>query len=476
MIQPSRLGLEQLKEILPLPWTAENARQKIKSLNKQLNRKVIVLDDDPTGTQTVHDLLVLTRWDIDLLRKAFQQADFIFYILTNTRSFEPGKAEEMNREILKNLTEVAKEQGCSFALINRGDSTLRGHYPLEIDVAVEEWNQAIKDPIDAHLIIPAFFEGQRYTYDDTHYIKEGNRLTPISQTEFSKDKAFGFEKSHLCEWVEEKTKGRIKKEQCTRISIETLRKGPDSVMNLLLAAKENQPIIVNALCYEDLDVLSLALLQAENQGKRFIYRTASSFIKSYAGIEDQAYLSKEQMIKTGQDDKGGLVIVGSHVQKTTNQLQRLLGSRQVTPLEISVQWLLLPEKRDAEIDRVQAEINVLIGSGKTVVVYTSRELIVAKNQDDNLKISQHVSQALTKVIQTLQVAPKFILAKGGITSSDVATIGLGIQMANVIGQAAAGIPVWLTGEEAKFPHMPYIVFPGNVGDDSTLVELVEQLA
>ncbi|WP_203364015.1 four-carbon acid sugar kinase family protein [Bacillus sp. REN10] len=476
VIMPSNVNYKSVIESLPPPWSDASLRQQIYSLNMKLNRKIIVLDDDPTGSQTVHDLFVLTRWDKEILRKAFNHSNFIFYILTNTRSFEPKRAEAINRKIMENLASVAKEQGCSFTIINRGDSTLRGHYPLEIDVATEELRRLMGEEIDGHLIIPAFFEGKRFTYHDVHYIKENEQLIPLGETEFSNDKAFGFKKSNLCEWIEEKTDGQINKSECQSISVEQLRKGPDAVLAILLKVRNNQPVIVNALCYEDLNVLAMALIQAEIQGKKFIHRTAASFVKSYAGIEDKPYLSKEQMIIKGNEKRGGLIIVGSHVQKTTSQLNTLLQKGSITAIEMKVKKLLELDQRKEEIDRIHGELNDLIQSGQTVVVYTSRELIAVKEQNDNLKISQHVSKALTEVVQSLVLPPKFVIAKGGITSSDIATMGLGIQMAQVVGQAAPGIPVWLTGEEAKFSSIPYIIFPGNVGDDSTLLDIVTQLS
>ena len=117
-------------------------------------------------------------------------------------------------------------------------------------------------------------------------------------------------------------------------------------------------------------------------------------------------------------------------------------------------------------------MNEHIANGQNVVVFSSRKLVAVQTSDGNLNISQTVSESLVKIVSSLDIVPKFIIAKGGITSSDVATKGLGIRKARIIGQAAPGIPVWLTGEEAKFSGIPYIVFPGNVGSDTTLLETV----
>ncbi len=466
---------EVTESIVPL-WSKSGIRQEICDLNKKLNRKIIVLDDDPTGAQTVQNISVLTHWGKEEIYKAFKDQNIIFYILTNTRSYEHEKTEIIIRGIMDNISSVAKEIGSSFTIINRGDSTLRGHYPLELDLVVDEFNVLMNEQIDAHFIIPAFFEGHRYTYHDVHYVKEKEQLIPVSRTEFSKDKAFSFTNSNLCKWVEEKTNGSIQSSDCLSISVEKLREGPENIVDILLGAKDNKPIVVNALCYEDLDVLSLAILQAEMQGKKFVYQVAASFVRSYAGIEKQPFLSKNQMVLKGNEEKGGLVIVGSHVQKTTNQLNQLFVNATVTAVEVNVKNLLEESRRTEEITRITKALNELIRSGKTAVVYTSRDLVVAKSQTNNLKISQQVSKALTEIVHAIEIAPKFVIAKGGITSSDIATKGLGVRVAEVIGQAAPGIPVWFTGEEAKFSNMPYIIFPGNVGEDNTLLDIVNMLS
>ncbi|MBP1933803.1 four-carbon acid sugar kinase family protein [Ammoniphilus resinae] len=451
-------------------------RECLREWNDKTKRKIIVLDDDPTGVQTVQDIEVLTEWNKDLLREAFRQPHAVFYILTNTRSFAAEETERINREIARNVVEVAKEENTDFEFISRSDSTLRGHYPLEIDVLADEVFLQTGRTYDGHLIIPAFFEGGRITRDNIHFVKDGEKLIPANETEFAKDPAFGFTHAHLGQWVEEKSEGRFRKGDCVYVSLEQMQQGAEAVQGILTEITRNKPVIINATSYEDLDVLSLALKRVEEKGKRFLFRTAASFVKSYGGIGVQPFLSKERMLTLGTETHGGLIIVGSHVQKTTRQLQALLDGKQVSPVEMNVEKILNQMQRDQEVGRLIDQVNKLIKDGQDTVLYSSRKLITASSKEDNLSISQKVSTALTDIVQALQIAPKFIIAKGGITSSDVATKGLSIRKAKILGQAAAGIPVWLTGEEAKFPNVPYIVFPGNVGTDQTLREIVQTLS
>jgi uncharacterized protein YgbK (DUF1537 family) len=471
----AKVSFSSIKPLLPAEWKEKNIRGQIKQMNETLNKKIIVLDDDPTGVQTVHDIDVLTQWDKELLREAFGKPETVFYILTNTRGLDADAAERINREIAENVQAVSSETGTDFVFISRSDSTLRGYYPLEIDVLSEEMKRLTGKDFDGHLIIPAFFEAGRVTYENTHYIVEGDTMVPVHQSEFAKDKVFGYQQGELTKWVEEKTDGRIKPEDCVVIALDQIRRGPDEVEEILLKVHGNMPVIVNCLTYTDLDVLSLALLQAESKGKKFIFRTAASFVKAYAGISDQDYLPKEMLIAKGQESQGGLVVVGSYVQKTTRQLEQLLNNSAIIPLQMDVERILSRSEQDNELERLITEVNKRLAQGQNVVVYSSRKLVAVENKTGNLDISQTVSTAFVRIVQSLKVTPKFIIVKGGITSSDVATKGLGIRKARVLGQVSAGVPVWLTGDEAKFSGIPYIVFPGNVGNDEALLETVQKI-
>jgi uncharacterized protein YgbK (DUF1537 family) len=465
---------EAFKE-LPPPYAEKGLRQEIRSLWKRNGHKLVVLDDDPTGVQTVHDRYVITDWTKEWIRQGLADERNVLYILTNTRSYTPEMVEIIYRDIMMNLSEVAHELQIDFSVISRSDSTLRGHYPLEIDLIAEELTKETDRAFDGHLIIPAFIEGGRYTIDDTHYLQEGEHLIPVNQTEFANDVVFGFSNAHLPQWVVEKGGARADGD-VRRITLEDIRVGGVSrVLNLLLIAEGNCPIIINAVSYDDLDIVSLALLRAMEVGKRFLYRTAASFVKSFAGIEDRPFLSAEEMIAPEGKNHGGLIIVGSHTKKTTLQLNELIEQFDVKTVKIDVELLLNERLRKKEINRVVESIGETISHGLDTVVYTSRRVVTAANKSDNLNISQTISNSLADIVNSLSVTPKFILAKGGITSSDIATKGLQIKKAKVLGQAAAGVPVWFTGEEARFPQIPYIVFPGNVGDRYTLAGIIRNI-
>jgi uncharacterized protein YgbK (DUF1537 family) len=470
------INMADLVEQLPPEWQDEQLSNQLFELSRTLKRKIVVLDDDPTGVQTVHDVLVLTQWDKGLLTEAFHHDQHVFFILTNTRAMDSDETEKINREIAINVIEVAKAEGYDVQFVSRSDSTLRGHYPLETDILSEEMTKLSGQTIDGHLIIPAFFEAGRYTYGNIHYLKEEQGYKPVHLTEFAKDKVFGFTHSDLTEWVLEKTDNRYKQQEFTSISIEQIRNGgPEKVESILLEVKDNQPVIINAMSYRDLEVLSIALLWAEMKGKRFIYRTAASFVKAFSGISNKDYLSKEQMIMEENKHAGGLVVIGSHTQKTTRQLGELITGTSITPLELNVEKILSDGDRSGEIERLISELNSLLEEGRDSVLYSSRKLISVEGKKGNLNISQQVSESIAKIVESLTITPRFMIAKGGITSSDVATKGLKIRKAMVLGQVAPAVPVWLTDKNSKFPNICYIIFPGNVGDDHTLLEIVKKI-
>ena len=471
------LNLDVLKTSAPLDERETN--RLLENEISDFKQKIIVLDDDPTGTQTVHDVFVYTDWSKETLLKAFQSPKPLFFILTNSRSFSTEQTKQVHQEIGANILWAAKKTNQTFTLISRGDSTLRGHYPLETQVLRETLETNSDLIYHGEIICPFFPEGGRFTLENIHYVKEGTKLIPAGESEFAKDKTFGYQSSHLGEYVEEKSNGIYKKENCIYISLEEVRtQDINGITQKLLLADNFSKVIVNATTYTELKVFMIAFIRATSLGKNFLIRSAAAFPKIIGMIPDMPLLKKEDVAHT-TSPYGGLVIIGSHVKKTTQQLNALqASSKDLTFIEFNVNtYFEADSSLELETSRIVKLCKELISKGKHVVIYTSRELKVpaSANKDIILALSVEISKALTNVVKFLDVQPQFIIAKGGITSSDVATIGLGIEKAFVLGQIKSGIPVWETQEESKFPHIPYIIFPGNVGEVSTLQEIVEEL-
>ncbi|MFP3121571.1 hydroxyacid dehydrogenase [Ectobacillus funiculus] len=445
---------------------------------KNLNKKIIVLDDDPTGVQTVHGISVYTDWSLDSIEKGFQEENSMFFILTNSRGFTAAETTKAHQEIAANIVEAAKRSNREFTIISRGDSTLRGHYPLETQVLKEtvEANSDMK--FDGEVILPFFKEGGRFTIDNIHYVQYDEYLVPAGETEFAKDRTFGYTKSHLGEWAEEKSNGEYKAENMTYISLDSLRAlDVETIEQQLLKVENFNKVIVNAVDYADVKIFTIALIRAMNKGKNFMFRSAAALTKVIGGVSDKNLLTREE-IMSEDTNNGGLVIIGSHVKKTTEQFEELKKSDSVEFIEFNVHLVLEPEKFEEELARVIATTNKLIIEGKNVAVYTRRERLDLGEgkKEEELKLSVKISDAVTSIVKRLEVRPSYIIAKGGITSSDVGTNGLEVKRATVAGQIRPGIPVWTTDSESKFPGISYVIFPGNVGTKTDLREVVEMLS
>jgi uncharacterized protein YgbK (DUF1537 family) len=459
----------ELLNSLPAEWP-EDLRPAIREQVKASRRKIVVLDDDPTGTQTVHGIPVLTEWPAAALRAELANDLPAFYILTNSRSMPLEQAQALNAEIGQNLLEAAGTAH-SFAVVSRSDSTLRGHFPGEMEALAGTLGQTT----DGWLIIPFFLEGGRYTINDIHYVAEGDQLVPAGETEFARDSAFGYRASNLREWVAEKTGGRMPAESVASVSIEGIRQGgPARVAEKLARLRNGAACIINAASMRDLEVFVRGLLQAEASGKRFLYRTAASFVQVRAGLDPRPILTQADLALP--EAGGGLVVVGSYVPRSTGQVNALLAqSELIRSVEIQVEALLEDKGWQAEIERVAGQASQALQQDQNVMLYTSRKLITVADAAASLAIGRRVSDGLIATMKLISTRPRYLLAKGGITSSDVATQGLGIKRAMVLGQILPGVPVWQAGRESRYPSLTYIVFPGNVGGPEAMVEVVKKL-
>ncbi len=444
----------------------------------RLSRKIVVLDDDPTGTQTVHDVSVYTAWDAETVLSGFMEEAPMFFLLTNSRAFTAEQTERVHEEIAANIALASQKTGKDFLVISRGDSTLRGHYPLETETLRRVLEAKTGKRYRGEVVFPFFQEGGRYTLQNIHYVKEGGQLIPAGQTEFAKDRTFGYQASHLGLWCEEKTGGRHRAGNMAYLPLEELRRMDwDRLAQRMLAAKDFEKIIVNAAGAADVESFCVALCRALRQGGEYLFRSAAALPKALGGVPDKPLLTPEELVTPGETH-GGLIIIGSHVAKTTRQLEALQKSAlPIDFIEFDQHLALVEGGLEGEVERVSREANARILNGRTVAVYTRRDRLDLAGEDSErqLLISVRISAAVTDVAARLTVRPRFIVAKGGITSSDVGTVALRVRRATVMGQAAPGVPVWKTGEESKFPGIPYVIFPGNVGEDATLGEVAERL-
>ncbi len=436
--------------------------------------KIIAIDDDPTGSQTVHSCLLLTRWDEDTLIHALLDDSPLFFVLSNTRGMDAARAAAVTREICVNLKRALDSlngQGRTInpIVVSRSDSTLRGHYPVETDIIAEELG-----PFDAHFMVPAFLEAGRFTRGSVHYLLVDDAPVPVDQTEFARDSVFGFSTAYLPDYVEEKTAGRISADSVQRFLLDDVR---SDCRERLRGLSDNVCCVVDCETQHDLNVFADQLQAVAQEGKRFLFRSAASLLTALARLPEQP-VRAEDMAEYVWDQRPGIVLVGSHVAKTSAQLDCLLAHSAVVPIEVALKQLLecadeasLEQVTASLADDIIARVYTAHAHGDNVVIYTSREELQFPTQAERLAFGERVSAFLMHLVKNLPESIGFLISKGGITSNDVLSTGLGLKQSRVLGQILTGCSVVrCPSDHQRFPDLPVVIFPGNVGDDTALLQ------
>ena len=441
--------------------------------SNQVKTKIIAIDDDPTGSQTVHSCLLLTAWDVETLTDALMDESPLFFVLSNTRGMDATRAAAVTRDICVNLKLALNElkgQGTNInpIVVSRSDSTLRGHYPVETDIIAEELG-----PFDAHFMIPAFFEAGRFTRDSIHYLMVNDNPVPVHETEFARDSVFGYSTAYLPDYVEEKTKGRIKSDQVVRFLLDDIRGDSQERLRSLV---NNVCCVVDCENQADLNHFADQLQAVAKEGKRFLFRSAASLLTALAKLPPQPIEAKD-MAYYVRNNKPGVILVGSHVAKTSSQLAYLREHTDVVGIQVDVnllntsstlQWM---EQAATQAGTITYQIDAAHTRGKSVVIYTSREELQFPTQAERLAFGERVSAFLMDLIRRLPKTTGFLISKGGITSNDVLSTGLQLKQSRVLGQILTGCSVVrCPADHDRYPNLPVVIFPGNVGDEKALAQ------
>ena len=475
---PASLTEADLESSTPNALVLEDARSQIATESKAGGKFLVILDDDPTGSQAVQNIPVITSVEDKDLTWAFEQPSKSFFILTNSRAMNSVKAQAVLTAVVTSVERVAKSLNVEYSFMMRADSTLRGHFELESSLLL---NQASKagHPYDLVIFVPAYLDAGRITVDDVHWVKTDSNYIPVGKTDYAKDPAFSFENSSLPSYIEERTRGNILASDVGSISLSDIRIGGlDTVAEKFEAASGSQIFIANAIEESDLDILALAALKAESWGKRILYITGPSFVASRLGLETKNPLAHRDIFGTASRSGHGLIIVGSHVDITNRQLEQVAAvTPEVQKIEVDVSLLLDPVTAKAEIERCVETACPLLVSDE-VMIATSRAIISGPNSGKSLEISKVISAALveitTSILDKAQVA--WLITKGGITSSDIITKAVEATRAMVAGQLFPGIvSVWVNKCQSKLSGLPLIVFAGNVGDETSLAKAIKIL-
>ncbi len=453
-----------------------DARQRIRKALSDAGRRIAVLDDDPTGSQTVHDVAVVTVFDADEIAAGLDGPGSTCFILTNTRSMSEADAVALNTRVGRTVFQLSKELDAPVEVISRSDSTLRGHVIAEVTALDAVRREVLGSGYDGVLLIPAYLEAGRFTAGDVHWAMVGGVPQPAGETEFARDATFGFSASDLREFVAEKSGGTIRPDQVHSLTLDDIRGGgPQRVAEILAGVTDGAFVVVNAVEYADLDIVVLGLLDAQAAGKSFLYRTGPSFPQPLAGLDPQPPLQAGDIWPGGRPDGHGLVVVGSHVGLTSRQVAVARERGGLSEIELQVPLVADPARRDAHVAEITARVVDAL-AGTDVLLFTSRTLLRDPDPAASLEIARQVSTAVIDVVRgAVGAEPAWIVAKGGITSHDVAVRGLGIRRATVLGQLLPGLVSVFQPVEAlpQVVGTPYVVFAGNVGDETTLAYVID---
>lgn len=431
------------------------------------NFKIIVLDDDPTGSQTVHSCPLLLRWDGASLAAGLEHPSPLLFLLANTRALAPAAAAERVREICRALAAALPAAGLErWWLVSRGDSTLRGHFPLEVDVISAELG-----PFAATLLVPAFLEGGRTTVGGVHLLQG----QPVHETPFGRDGLFGYSTSYLPAWVEEKSGGRIPASEVQGLEAAQLSRAcGDGGQELAqwLAGLAAQPLV--AVDAEQPKQLAALARVVRASPRPVLAQSAASWIRALAALPPQPLAGPDLVAlrRRGRNVEPlrGLVLVGSHVPLADAQLASLLAEPLCTGLELPVARLAqlleapLPSALLACLERDWLlELGEILAGGRTPVLYSSRGEFPCASVAARRRLGDGLAALMARLVGALAPQLAFLISKGGTTTHALLADGLGLAAVELQGQLLPGLSLVLTPAE-----LPVLTFPGNLGDPGTL--------
>src|SRR5215831_7291489 len=424
-------------------------RESVRAMRAEDGLLLGVLDDDPTGSQAVHDVQAVTVLEEDAYRAALAGAARTCFVLTNTRSLGEAAAAELNTLAARGLMAVAGRRGARLQLVSRSDSTLRGHVMAEVAALQAVRRDLLGRGYDGVLLVPAFLEAGRLTAAGIHWARTGDGLVPVGETEFARDPAFGYTASDLRDFVADRSGGTIGRDDVTSIGLTDIRLGgPSRVRELLAGVRDGQWVVVNGTEYSDLEAVACGVLLAERAGQSFLFRTGPSFVRALCGLGPRAPLRGGEIWPDGRRGGHGLIVAGSHTGNTNRQLAALRAAGGTIGVELDVPAVMsgsgdVVAAAAQQVARALGHSDVLLYTSRAVVAGSANAdsagadsagadsaiadgLAVARRVSDALAVARRVSDALARTVRgALAAEPAWVIAKGGITSHDVARHGLG---------------------------------------------------
>ncbi|WP_270889667.1 four-carbon acid sugar kinase family protein [Pedococcus sp. 5OH_020] len=410
--------------------------------------KTIVLDDDPTGTQSATGVSVLFETDVDMLADALRAADSV-YVQTNSRALSQDAAVALVAKIRADGEGAAQELGEQVRFVLRGDSTLRGHVFAESSVFMDD---------DAVLLfVPAFPAGGRTTRGGVHFVRVGDEELPADQSEYAQDPVFGFATGVLVDYVAQKS-GR----SAVSVALDEVRAG--GVLQVLVDAPAGSVVLPDVVNEDDVRAVADAVNAVAGHGRRVVVRCAAPLAAELAGVTSRGLLP----VPLVERPVRALLVCGSHTLGASAQLAPI-AEAWGSPVLVDTATALL----DAAAEGAVAADSARAAFAQAPVVLLATER-VRSAEHNTLDHGERVMTALTTAVADLLPQVDVVVAKGGITSAEVARTGIGATSALVLGQVLPGVSVWQL-EDRTGRQVLYVVVPGNVGGPDTLTRVLDAL-
>jgi len=443
--------------------------------------KIIIIDDDPTGSQTVNGCNLLLKWDYETLLQGLKGSSNLLFILANTRSLSEKDVKTRLKEICSSLKEImnnalfAQEE---FVVITRGDSTLRGHNFIEPYII----NQLL-GPFDATFYIPAFLEGNRTTVNGNHFVDN----IPINETIFSKDAIFSFNTSNVKELILEQSNHQLDFNHIENIFIKDFELSETNQSNKLYEYIEklnnNKKVIVDIMNYSQLDEFS-RIVKSLLKKKKFLFRSAASFISSLSSVKqskkDHGYFSLLRRKDNNDKALAGLIVIGSYIELTTLQLNKVLEISLCKPIEINVLKLYTFFKLEDNLNQINSFKKLILNTIRqnlrqdfVPVLFTSREIVSPRDNNDLIEFQHFLSVFIAELVSAIKNEIGYLISKGGITTNTIISKGLGADSVYLEGQILPGISLVTFNLLKQKGKLPIVTFPGNIGDHMSLVKSLE---
>jgi len=416
------------------------------------DRPVVVLDDDPTGVQTLAGVRVLLRWDADLVREALAGRRAV-HLITNVRALPAEQALEVTAQAARTALAGAPDA----LVILRGDSTLRGHLREEVLALAEVVAPGRLPPL---LLVPALPSAGRVTIGGVHMLERAGRRVPLHETEYASDGIFAYTDARVLAWAEERTAGLVPADDGCELHLDALRSGGPVLVAGALRRLEHAgrpaALVPDIEDMSDLELVARGYERALEEGVTALVRCAPAFAGALSGATAEGFAPAPRAGRA-------LVVCGSYVPTATAQLQALVDAYPGSLVEVDVDALTSSDP-EPEISRAAATASSLLRAGLLAVLATPRRRPAGA---ETLAAGERISAGLARSAGRVSPRPSCVVVKGGITSCVTLRDGFGANEADVVGPLLPGVSLWQTG------GIDYVVVPGNVGDERLLADVVE---